>query len=240
MIDLQVDKANNTATLRNSEVTVVSFDIPTVDGYYSLGSDLILTSVTQAVATTLDTLIIYIQSGDITIVKSPVEISIYEVAQDFTFTEVLAGTATASQSIHGASGTTTPVGWDATTNIATEIETFTNGNTSIEFINSGEYDVHASVFTEQGANNRSTYSLALLHKDSSDVTKRTYYLDSMYIRDDANTYDSGLMGFNKRLNVVAGDKIEVVIEVLDVQTTSATVNLDTTKSQIFIDRVQYW
>lgn len=239
MIDLQVNKSQGIAKLRNNGELVIEFDIPTTDGYYSIAHDKTITAVTAAVASTLDTLIVYVQSGDITVVKSPVAVSVYQ-EQTYSYTPILEGTATASQSIHGASGTTTTVAWDATTNVSTEVDSFTNGGNSISLLNSGEVCIHASVFTEQGVNNRTTYSLSLVHKNSSDTVLRTYHMDSMYIRDDNNTYDSGLMGFDKRLHVSAGDKLEIVTEVLDTQTTAGTVNLGTTRSQIFIDKVQYW
>ncbi len=104
-----------------------------------------------------------------------------------------------------------------------------------------ELSVHCSVFAmDNGVNNRSTYALRVEHRNSSDTLLDTYYLDSMYIRDDANTYDSGGMGAATiRLFVAASDYIQVETEVLDVQTTTGTVNADTTRSLIKIDRITY-
>lgn len=156
-------------------------------------------------------------------------------------TTILSGTASASgNNIHGAKGTVVALSWDATTNNATYVDTFSNGDTEIQFVGAEEISVHASVGAiDNGVNNRSTYVLRLRHVNSSDTEIFTYYLDDTYVRDDNNTYDSGLMAAELRLFVAAGDKVIIQTEVLDVQTTTGTVNASTSYSKIKIDRISY-
>ncbi len=161
-------------------------------------------------------------------------------AHTATATAILEGLPTAAQNIHGADGTLSDVTWDTSTNNATYIDTFVNGDSDIVAVSAMEVAIHASVdVVDIGLNNRQTYALKLIHKNSADSVLRTYYCDDTYVRDDADTYDSGLMGLDKRVFMAAGDKLVVQVEVLDAQTSSGTVSPGTTYSQVFVDRITY-
>lgn len=157
-----------------------------------------------------------------------------------TSTTVAEGTATASTTnIHGSKGTEADLAWDLSTNNATYVKSFTDGDTEIQLA-AGEYNISSSVAAiDNGVNNRTTYILKVSHTNSSDTELYEYLCDQAYVRDDANTYDSGLMGASLRLVVAEDDKIIIKTEVLDVQTTSGTVYASDTYSKIKIDRITY-
>ncbi len=155
--------------------------------------------------------------------------------------EIFAATVSAATDIHADSGTgsKTSMPWTASVNDTDEVTGFTDDDTDVQITNAGEIAIAASILTQGGANNRNTYMLNVIHKDSSDVVKRTYHCAGMYIRDDNNAYDSGIVAALLRLIVEAGDKLTLEIEVIDAQTVTATVTADTTYSKLSIDRVTY-
>lgn len=146
-----------------------------------------------------------------------------------SLTEIMLGTATAAQNIHGAKGTVTGVDWDTT---VLETDYLTLAGSTITAVLDAVVFVSFSVgLIDVGVNNRTTYVLRVTHNSY------TYYVDDTYVRDDNNTYDSGLMAGQLQLFLQAGDTLDVEVEVLDVQTTAGTVPPSTTYSQIKIDRV---
>jgi hypothetical protein len=92
---------------------------------------------------------------------------------------------------------------------------------------------------DEGVNNRNTYMVRIKHTDSSDVEKYIYLGNSAYLRDDNNSYDSGVTTINARLFVAVGDKLTAQVEVLDAQTSSGTVNASETHSKLLIEIVSY-
>ena len=156
-------------------------------------------------------------------------------------TDILVGTASATgNNIHGAKGTVVAISWDASTNDSSEVTSFTNGDTDIQITNAGQIRIYASIACiDAGLNNRSTYLMHVRHLNSSDVEQYLYYFDDTYVRDDSSTYDSGLMSAALEINVAAGDKIQIRSEVLDVQTTTGTVNASTTYSKIKVEKLTY-
>ena len=82
-----------------------------------------------------------------------------------------------------------------------------------------------------GVNNRTVYCLNIKHDDYS------YYQPSLYVRDDNNAYDSGILAGQLRMFVAAGDRITIQVIVLDTQTTGGNVQPDTTFSQLRIERI---
>lgn len=148
---------------------------------------------------------------------------------------IFSAVASTGNNIHGAAGTVLEVNWDASTNNAIEIDAFINGTDVIQALTSGVWKVHFSLAAiDNGVNNRSIYFPRLIHTDSIDVLKFDYVFTSMYLRDDNNTYDSGIMSGYVEIYVEAGDKINIASEVLEAQTTTGTVNLSTTLSKIII------
>lgn len=136
--------------------------------------------------------------------------------------------------IHGAGGTVTDVPYTGTPNAP-----LTQTGAVITATAACIVTLKASLaIINSAVNNRSTYQIKVLHTDSGSVTKRMYQGSSAYIRDDNNTYDSGVADVSVPvLSLAVGDRIIVQAEVLDAQTAAGTTNPNVAKSQLFIDRV---
>ncbi len=156
-------------------------------------------------------------------------------------TVILEGTASSTgNNLAGVGDTEIDISWDATTNDTGEVTSFTNGDTEIQIANAGQIRLHTAVAViDAGLNNRQTYGLSLNHLNSSDVLQYQYWLDSFYVRDDANDYDSGLGAGQLEINVAAGDKLQIEVEILDEQTNSGTVNASTTYSTVRVEKITY-
>lgn len=147
---------------------------------------------------------------------------------------VFEGTATASTNIHTTVGSAVSVPWDSTTNNAAYIDTHSDGDSTLVIEGERLLEIDFSVSTQEGANNRNTYRLQLVHTDSADVVKATFHRGEMYIRDDTNAYDSGGLGSPVTIRANDGDKLIVQVVTVDAQTVTATVNLTTAQSRILV------
>ena len=159
-----------------------------------------------------------------------------------TKTRIADGTATASQNIHGVQGTTTDIQYDLTTNNATFLQSFVNGDAVFQLA-AGEYDIHFSVdLPDQAADlqNRHIYDIQLIHTNSADVVIDTYNFTSVYIRDDANAYDSAVLSI-PQINIITSlnDKIICRTTVKDTQDATGTQPVGTSLSRVKIDRITY-
>ena len=160
------------------------------------------------------------------------------VVQGGAAADILVGTASSGNNLIGTKGTVVSVGWDASVEDTDEITGFDDGESDIVITNAGELLLDASVAViDAGVNNRTTLALRVRLRNSSNVEQYLYYVDSTYIRDDANTYDSGLMAVQLELHVAAGDKLQIQSEVLDAQTTSGTMNASTTYSKLRLQKI---
>lgn len=148
---------------------------------------------------------------------------------------ILKATAAANNNIHGANGTQRDITWNATTNVGASVDGFANGDNIVTALVDANWKIQTSVAVlDNAANNRTTYDLRVRHLDSANALITEYVLGSTYLRDDNNTYDSGLVGGFLEIPMSAGDSIQVRTEVLDVQTVAATVNANTTLSKLII------
>ena len=152
---------------------------------------------------------------------------------------IFAGHASPSQQMHGAAGAKNAIGWDADSINNNKITSHVDGNSAITITNSGELSLHCAVVGKDSPiNNRSTYGLNIIHTPLvGSVT--TYRFGSMYVRDDAEQYDSGRVHANMRLFVVAGDQIQVEVEVLDVQTATGDWFADETETELRLAKIDY-
>lgn len=152
-----------------------------------------------------------------------------------TPTETFKGVAAPAQNIHGAKGTISDVGW-----AGVDHADLTNTGPHLTANVAMELNINCSVaVVDEGVNNRNTYMLRILHTDSSDVEKYTYFGNSLYLRDDNNDYDSGVTSCDARLFVEVGDKLTMQVEVLDAQTDSGTVNASETYSKLLVQKITY-
>lgn len=151
--------------------------------------------------------------------------------------------ASTVSNIHGAGNSTQAMAYTATVNNAIYVDTFVALDTEIVAnVASGtdEWMVTCEVGIENSTiNNRSTYRLVLTHTDSLDAEIRKYGLETIYIRDDASTYDEGIMHGQRRIFVSNGDKLKITVEVLDTQTGTGTLPAVASLSPITIDRITY-
>jgi len=154
---------------------------------------------------------------------------------------ILTGTKTAAQNINGAEGTEANLTWDVVAQDATEITSFSNGDSVIQITKACWINLHAScVITNGAANNRTMIMLSLVHTDSADTEKYTYRGDVQYNRDDADAYDASGGCIDKSMICCdAGDKLYLQTRILDDGTAIGTMAPDTTYSKIRIARITF-
>lgn len=144
----------------------------------------------------------------------------------------------ATQNTNGTQGTTHDCTWTPTTNDAAYIDGFTGGDSVITFLAPGFYVVDVSlVITDSAVNNRHTIRGDLIHEDDTPSALYTHALGSMYIRDDAGTYDSGSLGGQRIIVAAAGDRLILRTTVQDTQTTTGNAYLDQSLTAVRIQRL---
>jgi len=72
----------------------------------------------------------------------------------------------------------------------------------------------------------------------ANALKRRYTLGSMYLRDDASRYDSGIISGHAMLELTAGDKIALAVRRLDAQYSDATY-VHPAETRLLIERIDY-
>lgn len=117
----------------------------------------------------------------------------------------------------------------------------TDGDAVIQLTYPTELQIYFNVEVTDGqANNRQTWALDMLHRDSSDVAIFTYTIASAsYIRDDATNYDDGACAGYVNLIVAAKEDIKISSRVLGAQTPAGINNADQSKSYLRIYRKTY-
>lgn len=157
-----------------------------------------------------------------------------------SFTTIFAGPPTTSFNIFSEAGGDKTVTWNPSTNNSSYIDGFAADESDIVFAQAGEYQIHAAlVSTANAASGRVIQLLQLEHVDSIETPIYTYTLGSVYFRDLNASYNAGGLAGGIRLKVAADDIIRLKVLTLDEATTGASIPLDSTYSQIKIDRIDY-
>ena len=125
--------------------------------------------------------------------------------------------SSATQNCNGTVGSTHDFTWTPTTNNATYIDTFSGGDSVVTFVSAGEYVLDTQVVvTDSAANNRTIFTLHLIHENSTPTELHDGVMGCAYVRDDAAAYDSGGVG-GQGITVfaAAGDRLIVRRTTLD-------------------------
>lgn len=154
---------------------------------------------------------------------------------------VLDAAKTAGQNINGAEATETDLTWDANSQDASELTSFSDGDSDIVFTNAGWVNVHCSAWiTNSLMNNRAMIGLSLYHYDSGDVLKYAYHGDMQYNRDDNNAYDaSGGAISLAMMSVAAGDYFVLRTRIVDDGTAATSQTFDATYTKLRIAQVVF-
>lgn len=127
--------------------------------------------------------------------------------------------------------------WNSSTKDTAHV-THTDGGSEITLA-AGDYRIFPEIVVTNGAaNNRQTWALYLDHLNSSDTSYYEFLVGaSVYIRDDASTYDEGAAAGCIPLIVSANDKIIIRSKRLDAQSSGGNNYADQTQSRLRIDRI---
>lgn len=157
-------------------------------------------------------------------------------AQESSEKDIFEGLASATgNNIHGAKNSEASISWDSSTNDSEHIDAHVDGDSELIAKKAEKWSVDASIAAiDNGVNNRTTYIVIIEHQDSLGETIYEYIGSQFYIRDDANAYDSGAGFRYAEMNVAVGDKVIIKSRVLDVQTTTGTVDASTVLTKLLI------
>ena len=112
-------------------------------------------------------------------------------------------------------------------------------NEYVEVKDTAQFTIFGSVGILDGrTRERTTLTANIYIYDSSDALKRRYTLGSMYLRDDASRYDSGIISGHAMLELTAGDKIALAVRRLDAQYSDATY-VHPAETRLLIERIDY-
>ena len=112
-------------------------------------------------------------------------------------------------------------------------------NEYIEVKDNAQFTIFGSVgILDSRTRERTTITANIYIYDSSDALKRRYTLGSMYLRDDASRYDSGIISGHAMLELTAGDKIALAVRRLDAQYSDATY-VHPAETRLLIERIDY-
>ena len=102
-----------------------------------------------------------------------------------------------------------------------------------------QFTIFASVGILDGrTRERTTLTANIYIYDSANTLKRRYTLGSMYLRDDAHRYDSGIISGHAMLELTAGDRIALAVRRLDAQYSDATY-VHPAETRLLIERIDY-
>ena len=122
--------------------------------------------------------------------------------------------------------------------LATKI-TFMNEMAALcERVGADVKEVANGIGLDSRTRERTTITANIYIYDSSDALKRRYTLGSMYLRDDASRYDSGIISGHAMLELTAGDKIALAVRRLDAQYSDATY-VHPAETRLLIERIDY-
>jgi hypothetical protein len=112
-------------------------------------------------------------------------------------------------------------------------------NEYVEVKDTAQFTIFGSVgILDSRTRERTTITANIYIYDSSDALKRRYTLGSMYLRDDASRYDSGIISGHAILELTAGDKIALAVRRLDAQYSDATY-VHPAETRLLIERIDY-
>ena len=112
-------------------------------------------------------------------------------------------------------------------------------NEYVEVKDTAQFTIFGSVgILDSRTRERTTITANIYIYDSSDALKRRYTLGSMYLRDDASRYDSGIISGHAMLELTAGDKIALAVRRLDAQYSDATY-VHPAETRLLIERIDY-
>ena len=112
-------------------------------------------------------------------------------------------------------------------------------NEYVEVKDNAQFTIFGSVgILDSRTRERTTITANIYIYDSSDALTRRYTLGSMYLRDDASRYDSGIISGHAMLELTAGDKIALAVRRLDAQYSDATY-VHPAETRLLIERIDY-
>jgi hypothetical protein len=112
-------------------------------------------------------------------------------------------------------------------------------NEYVEVKDTAQFTIFGSVgILDSRTRERTTITANIYIYDSSDALKRRYTLGSMYLRDDDNRFDSGIISGHAMLELTAGDKIALAVRRLDAQNSDATF-VHPAETRLLIERIDY-
>lgn len=112
-------------------------------------------------------------------------------------------------------------------------------NDHVQVGDSGQFTIFASVgVLDSRTRERTTLAGRIEIHDSIGNFKQRYNLGSMYLRDDNNRYDSGIIAGQVTLELRAGDQISIAVHRIDSQYSDATY-AHPQETKLLIERIDY-
>lgn len=112
-------------------------------------------------------------------------------------------------------------------------------NEYVEVKDTAQFTIFGSVgILDSRTRKRTAITANIYIYDSSDALKRRYTLGSMYLRDDASRYDSGIISGHAMLELTAGDKIALDVRRLDAQNSDPSY-VHPAETTMLIERIDY-
>ena len=112
-------------------------------------------------------------------------------------------------------------------------------NEYVEVKDTAQFTIFGSVgVLDSRTRERMTLTANIYIYDSANALKRRYTLGSMYMRDDASRYDSGIISGHAMLELTAGDRIALAVRRLDAQYSDATY-VHPAETRLLIERIDY-
>ena len=112
-------------------------------------------------------------------------------------------------------------------------------NEYVEVKDTAQFTIFGSVgVLDSRTRERMTLTANIYIYDSANALKRRYTLGSMYMRDDASRYDSGIISGHATLELTAGDRIALAVRRLDAQYSDATY-VHPAETRLLIERIDY-
>ena len=109
----------------------------------------------------------------------------------------------------------------------------------IQVGDSGQFTIFASVgVLDSSTRERTTLAGSIEIHDSIGNFKQRYNLGSMYLRDDSNRFDSGIVAGQVTLELRAGDQISIAVHRIDSQYSDATY-AHPQETKLLIERIDY-
>ena len=112
-------------------------------------------------------------------------------------------------------------------------------NEYVEVKDTAQFTIFGSVgILDSRTRERTTLTANIYIYNSANALKRRYTRGSMYLRDAASRYDSGIISGHAMLELTAGDKMALAVRRLDVQYSDATY-VHPAETRLLIERIDY-